>query len=60
MAAIFGDGLLNYHRGLAWKKEDQSVAAPGTTIMSVVFSCPVTSPDLPFPSGKRGVTGLGL
>lgn len=60
MAVIFGDRLPNYHRGLAWKKEDLSVAALGTTIMSVVFLCPVTSHDLPFPSGKRGVTGLGL
>lgn len=39
---------------------NQSVAAPGTTITSVVFPCPVTSHDLSFPSGKHGVTGLGL
>lgn len=55
-----GDWLPGYYRGLVWKKEDESVIAAVTTIMSAVFPCPVTSHDLPFPGGKHGIRGLAL
>lgn len=55
-----GDRLPSYCKGLAWKREDTSVAAAAAIIMSEVFPCPVTSHDLPFPSGKCGTMGLGL